>query len=248
MMHLSIKFWNAWGPAIQSQADAREWAAGERDWGAAGKPDVSHLPAMFRRRLSMQSRMVMAAIRPCAEHCSLKTVRTLFASRWGESEVTAKLLAQMAEGEQLSPMDFSLSVHNTAAGLFSIHHENHQANTAIAGGRDTFCYGMVEAASLLHQDPDNPVLLIVSDERLPAIYGEFIDEKQYAYALAMLLTSNEDGIVLRATCEQTPQEAAPDPGTALADPQAILFLRWLNSDEPALEIRNGRRAWRWERA
>ena len=81
------------------------------------KPDVSFVPSLARRRLTEVERAAIAVawrVRPEEE------VPVVFASRWGEIGVTAKLMRQFHEEGEMSPAGFSASVHNAAPGAFSL--------------------------------------------------------------------------------------------------------------------------------
>ena len=103
-----------------------EWKATDEDQ----KPDVSFMPIMVRRRLSMVERAALHvawnAFNPEeGEDASLPLpemgkVPVVFASRWGEIGTTLKLMRQLHSEGEMSPAAFSSSVHNAAPGAWCI--------------------------------------------------------------------------------------------------------------------------------
>ena len=64
-----------------------------------------------------------------------QTDSAVFVSRHGELARSMTLLQALADGQALSPTDFSMSVHNTAAGLCSIQGKAAIPMTSLAAGR-----------------------------------------------------------------------------------------------------------------
>ncbi len=118
-------------------------------------------------------------------------VSTVFASRHGELSRTVDILHALAADEAPSPTAFSLSVHNSAAGIFSIIRANHAPSTALAADDETLLWALQDAAIRLATDPDLVILLIYADEPLPGEYRQFSSVKESAHALAFLLQAGE---------------------------------------------------------
>ena len=93
-------------------------------WRKREKPHLKWLPAMFRRRLTPLSRLVFASLEDLREDFDLTQMPIILASRFGEMLLSIKLIQQIISQELLSPMAFSLSVHNSNAGQLSIHFKN----------------------------------------------------------------------------------------------------------------------------
>jgi hypothetical protein len=152
--------------------------------------DLDFIPSALRRRCSTLSRVTLAvahaAARRCADRSSLSTV---FSSAHGESEVTAHLLSELANSQQLSPMGFSLSVHNAASGIFSIATGNSAPSTAIAAGHHSFLMGLCEALLVLADAPGKMVLYVCSDDRVPLHFLQAPDPDAFPFAVALLLSS-----------------------------------------------------------
>jgi hypothetical protein len=116
-----------------------------------------------------------------------RSVATVFASQHGELNRTVDLLHALASAELPSPASFSLSVHNAAAGIFSIARSDCSPATAIAAGDETLLWAIQDGTSRLAADPSTPILLVYAEEPLPKEYNAFAGPAESAFALALLL-------------------------------------------------------------
>ncbi|MCH8686375.1 beta-ketoacyl synthase chain length factor [Sphingosinicellaceae bacterium A1X5R2] len=149
-------------------------------------PDVGFLPPLQRRRMSRLSRMALTVAHDCLEAATAQPA-LVFCTRYGEYERTYGLLQDLADGEALSPASFSVSVHNTAAGLCSIHEGLAGYSTAISAGRETLEHGFLDCATLLNTGEADEALLVFHDEPLPEVYGRPEPGFPGGLALALLL-------------------------------------------------------------
>jgi Beta-ketoacyl synthase, N-terminal domain len=159
-------------------------APGLADWPAAAQvlargegynpattptPKGDMLPAGERRRSSYVVKLALqvaqeAALRAARER---ETLATVFASANGDGDTVHHICETLAgEDRQVSPTRFHNSVHNAAAGYWSIATGSRQASTSIAGWDDTFAIGLLEA-SLQVITEGGPVLLVAYDAPLP---------------------------------------------------------------------------------
>ncbi len=151
------------------------------------KPDVSFVPPMERRRLTGVER---AALATAWQVKSAQEVPLVFASRWGEIGVTAKLMKQFHADGEMSPAGFSASVHNAAPGAFSLLTKNRASYTAIAARERSLEAGLLEALSLRTE-----VVCVYAEEATPDLYaGEFSDI-QAGCSVALRLMPCTDGDV-----------------------------------------------------
>ena len=198
--------------------------------------DLTFIEPMLRRRLSAFSRMSLCAAHACAREVS--GARIVFASRHGDLARTTALIEKLAEGEELSPALFSLSVLNASAGLFSMLQKNTAPATAISAGRASFAYGLLEACAQQLEHPGQPVLYVYADEPVPAVYGEAAPPGSEAHALALLLSAPANW---RLSCSL----GAGGASSGLEASRA--FLRCLDEGEGGGEVdwsEAGQR-WRW---
>ncbi len=90
-------------------------------------------------------------------------VATVFASSEGESGIWHQLCTTLAsQSRVVSPTLFHHSVHNAAAGYWSIGTNSTIPSTSLAGYDSTFCVGLLEAVTQVMVE-GRPVLLVVYD-------------------------------------------------------------------------------------
>ena len=241
LIRFNIASWYAWAPEIDSKEAWHRWARGLMDIGSSGTPNVDFLQPMLRRRLSRLSKMSLAVAHGCLGKAFNDPMRSVFASRYGELHTTVALLNKIVKGEVISPTQFSLSVHNTASGLFSLAANNPLASTALSGGKDTFCYAVLEAAGILHHYPELSVLVVMADEPLPDVYAEFSDEDEVSYGLALLLTKKSIGQTVNFGLRRSSTTEAQ----YQKEPQALSFLRWFLLDARNLTLHGRTFPWLW---
>ena len=172
--------------------DAAEWAAvisaeNAEQLGAAVSMD--DIPAQRRRRLPPFTRNVLRCALPvlmAAPACPV-----LFAAEHGDLDSTVALLNDLARGEVLSPALFALSVHNAPAGALSLCVSPAGDHTAIAGGPLSFAAGLTEAYARLSEEAADGVILVLAEERLPAVYADFESSDAPGVFLAMRLRTAE---------------------------------------------------------
>jgi hypothetical protein len=150
------------------------------------------------------------------------------------------MLRHLAHGQDLSPTEFALSVHNAAAGVHSIAQSNRSASTTIVAGAETFAYGLLEAADQWLIDASHPVLFVYSDEPVPSEYRVFVPMSEQAHALALLLS--EDAL---ATVRMK-RVTAPSGRSDAAEMPSLTFLRGLLGQGRDTVWRGERCAWHWE--
>jgi hypothetical protein len=245
MIRCGIRAWSAWAPGLATNDDWLQWAGSPSAPDVQGAPELKFVPAMVRRRFSRLSKMALQVAFDATPPELLADVGSVFASRHGEASACLLLLADIARGTPLSPTAFSHSVHNTQSGLFSITAGNGRAASAIAGGRHTFCAGLVEALGLCERHPGQPTLLVVADEPIPEAFRGFADEESCSYALALLIEP-EGGA--STGFELDFAVAAPPAANAPRLPQALEFLAWMLAGREALVLPFGSRGVRFTRA
>lgn len=203
---------------------------------SAGAPDVAYVAPLFRRRLGKLAKgMLHCAGRLCPEPMDMRVV---FASRHGEMERTVSVLRDLAQGGEISPTLFSLSVHNSVAGLWSILKENHAPSTALAAGPESFAWGLLDAFAALQETPAQTVLYVFGDDRLPELYQPFLPAEVVPHALALLLGGPaERTLSLRWDPDET--------GEPTSLPQSLHFLRAMAGLAPDAPWQGRCGAWRW---
>ena len=173
----SVKSWAAWTP-------------GDNDGDCWLGPAVSETtpPMLLRRRISRlgQRALKTAWNQPGKEHA-----RLIFSSRHGEFGRTLSIMDSLTQGTEVSPADFTLSVHHALAGLLSIATGNTQGHTAVSAGMESLFYALLEGAVCRSERPETPVLVAYYDEPLPKPYAAFGHDDDETVALTLCL--DQDG-------------------------------------------------------
>jgi hypothetical protein len=227
--------WEAWAPGLPDKEAWRAWAAGGaglRDDGSS--PAVEAMAPALRRRAGRNDRLGLETAWRLAPQGA--PVVSVFGSRHGQVARSAVLLEALAQGTPLSPMDFSLSVHNACAGLFSIARQDRSASSAVAAGGEELASAMLEAAGLLAEGAES-VLLSVHDELPPALYDAHWLREEGTLGLGLRL--GPAGRRLRLSL----MEAAPRPEGAS---QGEVLARLLARGAGTARWSRGGRAWVWE--
>ncbi len=146
-------------------------------------PDVSFIPPMVRRRMTdLQKIAVGVAHHVVPDNTDYQMV---FASRYGEWNQTIKLITQFHNDNEMSPAGFSNSVHNAAAGAFSVLTKNKKSYVSVAAGARTLESGILAALMA-----ERPVLFVFAEEKSPEMYTPFLEKPVLAHAMAFMLNDS----------------------------------------------------------
>lgn len=239
-LNVNIQRWSAWSPGVESAEDWRHWSRSGAELPVEGKmPSLKFLPAMLRRRLSPTGKMALKVAYDCG--VDKEPIRTVFSSRHGEANQTIPLLHDIVRQEPVSPTKFSLSVHNTASGLYTITAKNTAPATAIAARLDTFEVGFLEAAAILATGREERVLVVYSDAPLKPPFDVLVDYEP-PVAGAFLLSARPTDLILSLSMRPRGQEGVSK------GPHFLAFMRLLlNPDHQPLELTTDRLTWTWAR-
>jgi len=154
-------------PGLASWATSQAVLAGERPYTAEPMPTAMAmlLPANERRRTTATIKLALHVAHEAMAQTNhdARTVRTVFASSGGDSEVLDKICVALTQPDRpVSPTHFHQSVHNTPAGYWTIATGCTQPSLSLSAYDDSFTVGLLEAAALAWADAA-PVLLIAYD-------------------------------------------------------------------------------------
>ncbi len=170
--------------------------------------DASRIPALVRRRTSKATRTaISAATRACSNAGIHHGLPAVFVSVTGEMLVTDKLCRAIARHEYpLSPTLFHNSVHNTAAGYWSMTTGSRAPMQAMAARDDGFALGLLESWCQL-QTGTEKVLLVVYEEEMPA---HLLPDYQWeACAVSLVLSLPASGLASVSRPLQSSAESSP---------------------------------------
>ena len=148
-------------------------------------PDISFIPALTRRRMTDLQKIAVGLAHQIAPETP--NYRVVFASRFGEWRQTLKLIEQFHNDGEMSPAGFSNSVHNAAAGAFSLLQKNKNEYTSIAAGEKTLESGFLTALTM-----EKPVLFVYAEEHSPDIYNEYLGGPILAHGMAVMVNGDGD--------------------------------------------------------
>lgn len=158
------------GPGLPGWAASAPVLAGTVPYEPApvALPPPPGLPATERRRTSPAVRLALAAAAEAAAASGLPPaeLETVFASSNGDGQVVGAILGALAEPDGvISPTQFHNSVHNAAAGYWSIAAASTRPSVAVGGHDQAFAAGLLHAAARVSVT-GAPVLLCAYDAPL----------------------------------------------------------------------------------
>jgi len=231
----TLENWSAWAPGYETQQQWLQWQGDIDQIEEQGSPNMDFLPPMFRRRLSRLSKLALTTAFDCL--APQTAISTVFASRHGELQTSAKLLEDLANNTPLSPTKFSTSVHNTASGMYSIANQDRTHSTAIAAGVDTLEMGFIEASCQLASHKHNQVMLVLAEEPLHHYYNQYSDMPEKPFALALLLSNNKKGLKLSVSAESS--------NTPPRQQHGLSLISLLTHNQTSLSTHSNRFTWNW---
>ncbi len=173
-----------WSPGF---ADKAAFLAGTPD-PEVSAPPVDIVASRMKRATSIATRSAVEVVTQAARDASwdLAEFATVFASQHGEIQIAVEQMRMMKEDTGIvSPSRFKNSVHNTAAGMFSIGGKNRGFTTAVAAGDHSLALALLEAWMLLASGEQARVVVSIVEEPLPDPITEFSSHGTMAVALAL---------------------------------------------------------------
>ena len=150
-----------------------------RNFYFTNEADVTFLPSLMRRKLSSLDKIALTVM----EKVYIPEVQEIvFASQKGEVDRLNKIIEQYKESEEVSPAQFSASVHNYPVGFFTLYKKINIPYFALAAGDKTFKNAFIEAA-------------ISKYENVMFVYAE------NDFALACIISKKDGKIKVERTLE-----------------------------------------------
>ncbi len=104
--------------------------------------DVSFLPPLVRRRLSLLDKAVLTTMNKVYDE---EVEEIVFSSEWGEFARLDKLIEQYQTLDEVSPAQFSASVHNFPVSFFTMNKKLNIPYHALSAGKDSFQAGFIKS-------------------------------------------------------------------------------------------------------
>ncbi|HHJ40457.1 MAG: hypothetical protein AXA67_08340 [Methylothermaceae bacteria B42] len=233
-LQYQLKQWCAWLPPELRSSSSSGWKNGGLLPGQT--PDVSFLPLMQRRRLSPMARAALAVAWPCLE--GINAIPAICASLHGETHYCFPILNTLAESADVSPTEFTLSVHGAVGALLSQYARNRAPYVALAPGAEGYSAALVEAFWFI-RNQEKQVLVLLYEQPLPPVYHAYAANPPGVMALAMRLEAgNDEGMLL--TIKREGEKISGE----MKDPLlSIILALCCKGQEVLLPGRLG--AWRW---
>jgi len=159
------------GPGLDGWSDSVARFSGRTDYvaQATNLPIPTSLPPAERRRVGRVVRVALAVGLEATSRAAVDavTLPAVFSSSGGDGHNCHEICKTLASDDrQLSPTRFHNSVHNAAAGYWSIATGATAASNAICAFDASFAAGMLEAMTQAVVDR-TPVLLVAFDAEYP---------------------------------------------------------------------------------
>ncbi len=224
-----VRKWSVWPPLDEEDADV-----------LSQNELLSFVPGMLKRRLSPLARIVFCAACQCVDE--EKNHPTVFSSTHGELAKSFKMMEMIERGEEISPTAFSLSVHNSIAGLFAMAYKNKRQSVVVAPGEEGLSAAFIEATGLL-QEGEDEVLIVLYDEPLEAFYpsAPYKLSTDNSRAIALRVGKTGSGIPLRISIRPIEGDDGEQPL------QVPLMTQFLSGSQKKLIIQTPRHSWCWEK-
>ena len=200
-----------WGPGLEGWSASRAVLAGRVPYvpRASPPPPPAILPSTERRRAGPVVRLALTAAQAAVEASGLEpaSLRSVFGSSNGDGVVVGSILDALARGAPgervVSPTQFHNSVHNAAAGYWSIANGSRQPATCLGAHDSTWAASLLKAVVEVVAEGE-PVLLVCYDHPLPPPLDALRPTRD-AFAAGLVLAPAGRGPRLRLAME----DAAP---------------------------------------
>ena len=223
MKHAFIHGIGLAAPGLADWQTAQSVLRGDAAYQAEPLPRFSTtlLPRNEARRAGSAMRLAFRVAEQACNGHNASRCAAVFASSAGDIDIADNLCTAVnTPGAAVSPTRFHNSVHNAAAGYWSIATGSREPANSLSGGMDGFSIALCEAWATLATST-RPVLLVCFDcdsagllhDARPDIFGSF--------ALSLLISTQSDGALARLSAPVPTQQ----PATTLADPGLEQFRR-----------------------
>lgn len=217
-LQVSVEGVGLWSPQLAHFEALRGLLAGDTPGAPAARPDASALSPNERRRAPES---VLVAIEAASQAIAMsgragEHLACVFASAYGDQATTDYMCRVLAgTPTELSPTRFHNSVHNAAAGYWTIATGCRASSSAACAGHASFGAGLLEAAALACAE-QRAVLLVCSDVAGIGPLGE-LTGCNAAFACALVLApASRAGVQLRLSMTTSLPRHAPLPSACQA--------------------------------
>ncbi|WP_269913717.1 beta-ketoacyl synthase chain length factor [Acinetobacter sp. HY1485] len=147
------------------------------------------IPPMQRRRLSPLAKLALNSALNVLQYHQVDYI--VWASQFGDEEKTLNILKDILQGELPSPTQFSTSVHNAIAGLYSILKKDDTISTSLSA---TWSEAIVDAYAFLKTHSAKKALVVYYDFPIPNVYTDLMSFE--AFSLAGIVSLDQPNLIL----------------------------------------------------
>lgn len=179
----------AWGPTFHNWNDLAALLKGQEfDVEASKGPKPEIIPANERRRAPLPVRLAVETSWQATQDAGLEPadLTSVFVSGLGDTQLTDYMCRTLAgENKALSPTKFHNSVHNAAAGYWTISTGCMQAANSVAGFQDSVALTLLEAL-IQCQAEQKPILLTFYDAPCSEVLRDLM-KNEIAFAASIII-------------------------------------------------------------
>ncbi len=154
------------------------------------KPEV--IPANERRRAPLPVRLAVETSWQATQRAGVdpKELCCVFVSGFGDTQLTDYMCKVLAtDSKELSPTKFHNSVHNAAAGYWTISTGCEKAANSVAGFQDSVPLALMEAAIQCHEE-QVPILITFFDAPVSAVLTDIMGEGS-SFSFSMIIAPEQ---------------------------------------------------------
>lgn len=229
--------WAALAAGLSTQQEWLAWLNQPAPLAREFSADLSWMPSTLRRRVSPTGRAALNVLAACqTESCPV-----VFASSYGDLAATAELLAQLHREGSVSPMGFSLAVHNAVMGIYNIARQDRASSTSIAASSDLAELAFFEALGWMASGATR-VIVVCCGDAVPAPYSPENGRHDFRHAWACRLCKMSEGGFSLSVVEG--EELSDTSGWPLAESASLRALAFLVGGQArTLVSETGRYLW-----
>lgn len=243
-----VERWCSWLPEQNEENPGVFWSSEQGLEPQAAKPNLEFMPMMQRRRLSPLAKTVFHTLNRCTTPSSQDPV--IFSSKYGESKRTFGILEDISQTEAVSPMAFSLSVHNAIAGQWSIARKNKAPMISLAPGQYGLTPALLEACGMLALQQCQAVNVVFYEEKLPDFYQPYAKSPEHPSCLTLRIVpfdaavfNDEKKNILAFKINQAENSSTPT-----IDPSLTLVQQLLEGHQQQVYCGGAPSSWIWSHA
>lgn len=220
-------------PGLATWPDAQAVLRGESPYSPEPLPPfrTAQLPRNEARRMGAAVKLAFRVAEQACNPAEADSMACVFASADADLTIADRNCTAITSPERaISPTQFHNSVHNAAAGYWSIATGSRGPANSLSAGADTFAVALCDAWAMLATDA-GPVLLVCFDAMGSGLLQAARGKLHNSFASALLLSSQPAGALARLSGLAHSPEAA----TVMDDPALDRF-RECNAAARALPL------------